>query len=288
MSFDYSFTSFKCQENDPKTEWFFSLIIIGILFSFFFFLYTYRIILFSFKKREYTIKSLMSRILFAFSLLVKAIFSILIGFGFQTDIEFSVFKYLITDLPDYIVYSAITYMLYSWAQVFLYSGVLNLTNSLSIIQITIVGYNAFIYIAFSVLLLLRCTLTESSLVNWYHFTRIIIIVANVLLIGLFIMVLIIMKKQLHFNFSCNLGNPEHYLFMLCLFFITILATQSGFNITLCLSEYKNIKECSEIRLILIIFTECIGKILPLGFISIVDVFSLPPPEAKPALSIFDD
>lgn len=288
MSNDFSFTTFKCQDNDPITEYSFSLITIGSLFSFFFFLYTYRIIHFRFKKREYSIKSLTSRILFAISLLLKALFSILMGFGYLKKIDFKVFKYLVTDLPDYIICSAITYMLYSWAQVFLYSGALNLTNSLSIIQIGIVVYNAFIYIAFSILLLLRCTLADSNLLKWYHFTKVFTVINNILLIGLFIMVLIIMKRQLHFNFSCNLGNPEHYLFMLCLFFITILTTQGGFNIASCINDFKHSDECSEIRLVLILFTESIGKILPLGFISIVDVFSLPPPETKPALSIFDD
>lgn len=286
MSDSYSY--FKCKEIDPTAEWAFSLIIIGIIYSFFFFLYLYRICYFHIQKPEYSINSLMSRIIFSFSLLIKASFSILMGIGFKAKINFYVFKYLVTDLPDYIVCSAITYMLYSWSQVFLYSGMLNLTNSLSIIQSGIVGYNAFIYTVFSIFLLLRCALAESYLDTWYFYTRIFIVVINILLVGLFVMVLIIMKKQLHFTFSCNLGNPEHYLFMLCLFFIAILTTQSGFNITLCLDKYINLTECSEIRLILKLCTECIGKVLPLGFITIVDVISLPPPEAKPALSIFDD
>ncbi|OHT14249.1 hypothetical protein TRFO_15404 [Tritrichomonas foetus] len=284
----YSFTSFKCHPSEPTTEWFFCLVVMGVMFTVFFALYFYRICYFHINNPDYSYKSLISRILFAFSLLMKAVFSFLMGIGFLKQTEFSVFKYLITDLPDFVVCSALSYILYSWCQVFLYCGVSNLTNSLSYIQMAIVLYNSFTYLVFSILFCLRCVLPESSLATWHAATLFFLVIDNLLLACLFIMVLIIMKKQLHFTFSCNLGNPEHYLFTLCCFFIAILLVQTFFNLALSLTALENLTECSELKLVLTLCTECIGQLLPLGFISIVDVISLPPPEVQPAMSIFDD
>ena len=288
MSDLYSYSSFKCAESDPAIEWFFCMIVMGVMLAIFCVLYIYRIFFFYCHNMDYSFKSLLSRVIFALSLACKSSCCIITGFGYSRQTDFSVFKYLITDLPDLIVVSALSYILYSWCQVFLYCGASTLTNTLSKIQTTIVLYNSFIYGVFSIFFCLRCTLTESSLDNWRICTTIFLIIANIMLTYIFVMVLIIMKKQLHFTFSCNLGNPEHYLFTLCCFFIIILLFQAIFNIVIFFTLSSNASECTELNLILTLCTECIGQLLPLGFISIVDVISLPPPEAQPAASIFDD
>lgn len=287
---EYSFSYFQCQGTQPTTEWFFSMLVLGATFSIFLILYFYRLCFYRYNHPEYPITSLLSRILFVFSIAIKASFCFLIGFGFSKQIEFSVFKYLVSDFPKCIVASSITYILYSWCQVFLYGGATKHTDSLFVIEIVMVIYNSFIYGTFSILFFLRCILSESVLHKWSLSCDIFIVIIDFFLAFVFSMVLFIMKRQSDFSFSCNLGNPEHYLFVLCIFFIAVYLIQTGFDITLCISNSMKLTECSEFKLLLLLCSECFGQLLPLGFISIVDVISLPPPppELPQNISLFCD
>lgn len=284
----FSFSFFHCGPSDPKSEWFLCLLIIGSLYIGFFCCYLGRLISVKIHDFNATFKALFPRIFFCFALLLKAAALICEAFGFEKGTKFSVFKYCISDLPDYILATALTGILYSWCIVFSKYGMVNTSIFISELKILNVIFNSVTLMGFCVLFLLRCCLPVQLLDGWHLAETVFELFRRVLLALMFIFVLYLMRKHMGLVFKCGLGNPEHYIFTLCSVVIGLQIVQIFFDLLLAL--YGENEECSEMRLVLTVLFECIGDAVPLGFIAVVDVIQLPIRNEVPmiAATIFDD
>lgn len=284
----FSFSFFSCGPSDPNSEWFLCLLLIGLLYVCFFVLYSGRLISVKLKNFNATLSALSPRIFFSITLLVKAGAMICQAFGFENGTRFSVFKFVITDLPDYLLASALTAVLYSWCVVFSKYGMVNTSVFNFELKTLSVIFNSFTLLGFFVLFLLRCSLPERLLSGWHLAETSFELLRRILLVIMFIVVLHLMKKRMGLAFKCGLGNPEHYIFTLCTIVIGLQLVQIFFDLLLAI--YGDNQECSEMRLVLTVLFECIGDAVPLGFISIVDVIQFPIRDEIPMLTatIFDD
>ena len=284
----YSFSSFACGPSEPRHEWFSPLILISVIFLLLFCLYGVRLVHFRRVSSGLPFSRVFPRFVFCVSLLVKSGLFACQAFGFRDELNFSVFKYVITDLPDYLTASGLTGVLYSWCSMFAIYGLKSGAGLLFSVRVVIAVFNAIAWLGFMILFLLRCVLERRSLNRWHLMETIYEVVMRGGLTFVFVWVLIVLKREMHLKFRCGLGNLEYYIFTLCFIVIVLQVVQCLFDGVLAFDTMNN--ECSEMRLILTILFESFADVVPLGFISVVDVVSVPPLEEHPivASSVFDD
>lgn len=271
----YSFSTFYCTPSEPQFEWFFALLVTSIGFFFFFAIYFYRIIFFHKARPELPWFALATRIFFAFSLLIKGVFLCVEAFGYNYQWYFSVFKYAITDLPNYVICAAYAVLLYSWCKVLSSSSLKDAYQFFKKVRIALVLFTSFIFFTFACLLGARSFLFDESLKSWYIVEVVSSIFRELFLALLFIYVLYVLNHSMNFQFSLGLGNPQHYIFTICMVIIIVQIIGIGILSAIFGCYTSGINECSETRLVLVLFYECLKHLLPLGFLTIVDVFTIP-------------
>jgi hypothetical protein len=292
---EHDYGRFCCNSDDPRLQWVFCLVVTAVLFGGCFIIYLCRLA--SAIRRmpipSSCLSALASRLIFASALLIKSVSLSLMAHGFSDPPpDYSVFKYLVTDLADYILASSLTYLMFSWCQSFVRSSMRKSDRFLWGFRVALYLYNGIFLFGFSLLFCLRSVFSpEEGLPNWHFAKSVMSILRSALLILFFIGVLFAMKLQMEMSCSCGLGNPEHYLFTLCSLIIGLELLEMVIRVVIVLTSKLDENECNETNLLLTVLLVALGQLAPIGFVAMTDVISVPTFERSPVAengTIFDE
>jgi hypothetical protein len=290
----HDYSRFCCHSEDPQLQWVFCLCVTAVLFGGCFIFYLCRVASAIRRMPDCSscLSALASRLIFAAALLIKSLSLSLMAYGFKSTLDYSVFKYLITDLADYILASSLTYLMFSWCQSFVRSSMRKSDRFLWGFRVALYLYNGVFLFGFSLLFCLRCVLSpEEGLPNWHFVKSLMSILRSALLIFFFIGVLLAMKLQMEMSFSCGLGNPEHYLFTLCSLIICLELLEMIIRVVIVRNSTLDENECNETNLLLTVLLVALGQLGPIGFVAMTDVIRVPNLERSRAVeggTIFDE
>jgi hypothetical protein len=138
----------------------------------------------------------------------------------------------------------------------------------------VLAFNAVAMLTFFSLFAWRCIKADSNLTDWIIASIWVSVVPD------FVVCIIIFGSAIHLKrltgrkFVWDLGNPENYLMtiswtMLCAMLVNVCG-----RLIIGLPKWQ-LDECSETRLICRVLHESIGMLLPMGFFSVVDIFTPP-------------
>jgi hypothetical protein len=290
---EHDYARFCCHSDDPRPQWVFCLCVAAVLFAGCFICYLFRIGG-ALRRAHFPFPgfaALSSRFIFAAALLLKATSLSLMAHGFNKQLDYSVFKYPITDLADYILASSLTYLMFSWCQSFVRRTMRKADRFLWGFRVALYLYNGLFLFGFSLLFCLRCVFSpDDGLPNWHFAKSLMSILRSGALICFFIGVLFAMKLQMEMSCSCGLGNPEHYLFTLCSLIMGLELLEMIIRVVIARNSTLDQNECNETNLLLSVLLVAIGQLAPLGFVAMTDVIALPTVEPSPGAdngTIFD-
>lgn len=266
-----------CSTSDPRDEWGFCLYVLGVMYILFSIIYFSRILQFLYKNSFYSICSLLPQVIFAISFLVNGSLNIIRANSYKHQIFLGVFKFLISDLSKYITDSSLSLILYSWCFNGSYCYIDN-SKIFKKIKSYVTFFNIIIFFMLGVLLCIRSLTDDSTLLKiWSIAKSMMSVLCDLLLCVLYFLVLRIMKKNVGFGFTCDFGKPIHYFYQISCFVMIFKVIQIFCNISFFILRNLFKSECTEKYLLYFILSECLNGLLPSGFISVVDVISLPPP-----------
>jgi hypothetical protein len=269
-----SYGAIECTQSDPQTQWFFSLLIFSLAFFGLFILYLVKILRFHCNTPETPLSYLSRRFVFCFALVIKTISLCLQAVGFYKGVDFSVFKYAITDFPYYLNCVAYFSLFQVWMKA--YSSHVKrqwLPLFWSLEHLTRI-FNGLCLLLFFSLFIARCVIEPDRLRHWSLVSTKLPILPEAVIwvaVSCFLLLLHFLVKV---RFICDLGNPSNYLVTISLVlaiatFVT-LAARIGL-----LALHWDPDECEETRLIFRVFYEGFGMFLPFGFISVIDILRAP-------------
>ena len=266
--------NFACTDSDPNEEWFFCYILISLGFLILFGLYLVRMLRFACANYYVSMKTVKTRIVFLMAMFVKFVTLFLQAFGYRTGMNFSVFKFLLTDFPIYFCCCGYAAILYTW--LLSYSSRLKpeIAKKLKRFKILCVFYCAVSLLIFSALFCARCALSEKSLDRWSIVKSYISLFPD---IGLTLVIIVAMWKLnmlVGVRGLFDLGNPDNYMMTMCVVLVLVTFIDICGRVVLVIWKGK-LTECGEMKMLVSLCYESIGVLLPFGFLSVVDIFTQP-------------
>jgi hypothetical protein len=269
-----SYDTIECAPSDPQTQWFFALLIFSFAFFGLFILYFAKILGFRCKTPETPWSYLSRRFVFCLTLIIKTISLCLQAAGFYRAVNFSVFKYAITDFPYYLNCVAYFSIFQVWMKA--YSSHVKrqwLPLFWSLEHVTRV-FNGLCLLLFFCLFLTRCIIEPEHLRRWSSLSNVLPIVPEAVLCVAVSCFLILLRLLVKVRFVCDLGNPSNYLITISLILAIATLVTIATRIVL-LALHWDLDGCEETRLIFRVFYEGFGVFLPFGFISVIDILRAP-------------
>jgi hypothetical protein len=270
-----SYDVLSCTPREPKDEWFVVLLVISIAFFSLFVVYISRLAHFHCGTWGVPLSFLSARILFSTALVVKGICLTLQAIGYKNQIDFSVFKFLITSFPYYFNCVAYFAIFITWMKTYS-SHVKRAFQSLfKVLEWVGQIYYAFCMLMFFILFLIRCVIgDDESLEKWNNISPWFSIAPESVLSLLVLGCMIALRIKLHVSFACNLGDPSHYLMIISFVLLVSTFVNIGGRLLLLLFNWRY-DECDEIVLIFRVIYEGFGVLLPFGSLSVIDILTPP-------------
>jgi hypothetical protein len=269
-----SYDAIECAESDPQTQWFFALLIFSFAFFGLFILYLAKILRFRCNTPDTPWSYLSRRFVFCVTLVIKTVSLCLQAVGFCKAVDFSVFKYVITDFPYYLNCVAYFSIFQVWMKAYSSHVKRQWLPLFWSLEHLMRIFNGLCLLLFFSLFLARCVTEPDRLHGWSSLSNKLPIVPEVVICAAVSCFLLLLRFVITVRFVCDLGNPSNYLVTISLIlaiatFVTIAAR------IVFLALHWDSDECKETRLIFRVFYEGFGVFLPFGFISVIDILRAP-------------
>jgi hypothetical protein len=265
-----------CTPREPKDEWFGVLLVVSISFFVLFAVYISRLAIFHRRTWEYPFSFLSARILFSSALLIKGVCLTLQAVGYKYQLDFSVFKFVVTSFPYYFNCVAYFAIFITWMKTYSSHVKKTFQSLFNIIEWVGQFFYAFCMLMFFILFLVRCVISDDEGVEkWNDISPWMSILPESVLSFLVLGCMIALRVKLKVSFACNLGDPSHYLMIISFVLLVSTFVNIGGRLVLLLFNAKY-DECDEITLIFRMIYEGFGVLLPFGFLSVIDILTPPP------------
>jgi hypothetical protein len=264
-----------CTPREPKDEWFVVLLVVSISFFVLFLVYLSRLALFHCQTWGYPLSFLGARILFSSALVIKGVCLAVQAFGYKYQIDFSVFKFVITSFPFYFNCVAYFAIFITWMKTYS-SHVKRAFQSLfKVLEWVGQIYYVCCLFMFFILFLVRCVIgDDESLERWNYVSPWLSIAPESVLSLLVLGCMIALRIKLKMSFACNLGDPSQYLMIISIILLVSTFVNIGGRLLLLVFN-RHYDECDEIVLIFRMIYEGFGVLLPFGFLSVIDILTPP-------------
>ena len=265
---------FVCTASDPNEEWFFCDVIISIGFFALFVMYFVRMIRFAVQNYFASMTTVKTRIVFLTAMFVKSLTLLMQAFGYKSGVNFSVFKFFVTDFPIYFCCCGYAAILYTW--LLSYSSRLKpeIAKKLKRLKTVVVVYSSVCLFTFLVLFCARCVLAEKKLDLWSVVKSYISLLPDVGLMCLIVVAIWKLNMLVGMRGLFDLGNPDNYMMTMCVVLVLVTLVDIVGRVVLVIWKWKT-SECGEMKMLLSLCYEAIGVLLPFGFLSVVDIFTQP-------------
>jgi hypothetical protein len=274
---------FYCLSSEPRNEWHFSLVLIGVSFIGFAIFYFIKIFMFIRKYSGYPLSAFNSRFLLLTTLLVHGISQILEGISYGKQWKVGFFKFPISHFSQFLTSSALILLLTSWMKIYTSCHAPRSFKIASKLKKVFVWFSLFMAIIFSILTVLKY---QINITIYYTIVLSVDVIRNAITCLIFFTNVYQLSKITGRCLSCYLGNPGDYISTLSFFNGLLLFLGLQLRILLLVFLTKS-SECSELNMFLRILLQCFGYLLPLGFISVIDTI-LPNPSKEAILELTNE